>query len=376
MTSLVSAQVQSDVARTVLVTFDVDMNQNADFFDPSNWTISGGHSVSSVAAPSVRTALLTLVAEMKSGLALSVNASTSLMNTGGAPFDGVAANFTGSGVAPTVSSVVASDESTIVVMFSEDLTSSTVTASLLSFATPFGAVPPSILTIALSPGNTLTISLSNEMTDGAPYSLSIASGAEDLAGNPLAPVSIPFDGVGDLPGVSTATMVDASKVILTFTKDMTPDGALLSRSNYSIDAVSSGSGAVFIESVIRLDGRRVQLNVTPATNGATYAISVATDGPVDLFSNPIASDETTATFVAIATTPTIERIEASGQHRIDVIFSKKMRKTAEIEDPTKYAISPSLSVLSASLAPDERTVHLVTSEWMSGIEYTVTVDVS
>jgi hypothetical protein len=377
MTAFLSAGVHSASPASLFATFDVgEIKQDAAFFNVANWSVSG-HSISSIEAIGLATAKLNLGEEMTTGASISINCNTAISDVLETPHDEVPILVTGQGVDPTLVSCVPLDESTIVLTYSEALAPASILPSRFTFTTPLEAVAPVIASISQSPSNVITIYLLNEMTEGALYTLHTATGITDLASNPLGALTSQVIGVGVLPQVASAVMKTDTTIILEFSVPMEVNAALVDKWNYALEAISSGAGAAFVNGVIRVDEKRVQLSVTPCKHGATYRVGVATSGPRSIAFDYIDPSAATANFTAIGSNPSIERIEAIGPHRVDVIFSRKMQRTAEIEDPSRYSLSPALEVLSASLDDsDQRTVHLVTGEWTSGTLYTLTIDVS
>lgn len=374
---------------TVDVVASESLSQGAAFFNTSNWAITGGvlaRSVSSVSAVAPNAARLTLDVEMRTGETLTVTPSASIVSlTTGDPFNPTSADWTAVGTPPAVSSAMPVDSTTVRVNFSEGMSPTAALSSVGSYSfdpdlggavvSPVSAVPE-----AVSQPTYVDVYLSSEMTLGVDYTLSVDDSLEDAAGNPMDALSLTaeFTGVGVLPTVESAVLLsEGRRLRVTFSEPMRRDSALTTPSNYTFNVLTAGAATPYIDRIELPDGvtypTYVDLLISELTDGASYEVVASTVGPTDRALNPVNPLGDTAAFTGVGVNPLVDRVEAVGRNRADIIFSEPMRSNSDIFEASRYTWDNGLVTLEV-LEVVGNTVKLVTSDQTPGTLYNLTID--
>ena len=220
-----------------------------------------------------------------------------------------------------------------------------------------------------------------EMTDGADYDVITKPNIVDEGGIPVEE-STQFVGQGQKPGLVSATAITRNKIRLVFDEPMDPNEGLLDPNSYTVTPQAPGVGQVFVNSVVvsPLGAETIDLTTSEMTDGGDYELAVDSSGPVrDAAFNPVDPAADTDLFVGIGEKPTLVRVEAIGENRVDLIFSEPMRDNADIRNVANYQWetipdSPPDDISTvAVLAIEESTVKLVTTKQMPDVQYRVTV---
>jgi hypothetical protein len=278
-------------------------------------------------------------------------------------------------VAP-VASVVVNGPTSLRVNFSEPMENNLALQTPGSYV--FAAVDVGVLITcsgatpeAVSEPNYVDLT-TTEMTDGEDYELTVDPAVVDLQGTPTNAVAT-FTGEGLAPQVSSATAVTSTKVRVEFDEDMdVADGSIDDPTNYLIEPTEAGAASVAVQEVERSvhNDARVDLVCSEMTDAKAYKVTVSSVR--DAAHNPIdpAGDE--AAFTGEGLRPTVARVEAISQNRMDVIFDEPMRDNADIRDSSRYGWDQGLNTLSV-LEVDGATVKLVTDDQEPGLLYTLTI---
>jgi hypothetical protein len=236
-------------------------------------------------------------------------------------------------------------------------------AALTCFsATPEAVAEPTYVDLSIS-----------EMTDGEAYELTVDPSIVDLQGNPTnAPAA--FTGSGGAPEISSATATTATKVRVVYDESMhTADGEIEDPSNYTITPTEAGAVSVSVQSVERgtYNTTTVDLVCSEMTDGKGYKVTVS-EAVRDAALNPIVAPGNEAAFTGEGERPTVARVEAISENRMDVVFSEPMKNNAELRDASRYTWDQGLLTVSV-LEVDGDTVKLVTSDQEPGLLYTLTI---
>jgi hypothetical protein len=176
--------------------------------------------------------------------------------------------------------------------------------------------------------------------------------------------------------ITDAEVISSNKLRVYFDRNMKNDSNLINRLFYTIIPVTSGSINCYISEVkvpYVTYPEYVDLITSEMTNGSSYTVYVDTDGPTDLENTPVDPNNNEQTFIAVGITPTIDKIIAVNENRIDVVFSENMKINNAIKNISKYSFDNGLSVLSV-LSVTGDTVSLATTDQAPGIIYTLTVN--
>src|SRR5690606_34669616 len=233
----------------------------------------------------------------------------------------------------SISLVEAFSPTEIDVTFSEAV--EPVSASMFAVSAGAGAAPVSVVSVDLISASKARLSLSAEMTDGAPYSLNV-DGVSDLASNDLDEIDVEFDGLGALPKVTSCLLID-QELLLTFDKKMLANKALVAETSYSVQSMESGAAQVYIASIRTISEYQIAATLSPMTGGKSYRIYV--DGPTDIYLNSIDNTANFANFSGVADTPRIKSIRWISKYRIDVEFTAQMARDRGIESKESYSLS-------------------------------------
>ncbi len=148
--------------------------------------------------------------------------------------------------------------------------------------------------------------------------------------------------------------------------------------------MAEGSSANFSVQVSNADPLTYQwqkntLNI-PAANGATYTLTPASmsdkgAGFRCILTNALGTRTSTVALLTVtpdATPPTVSKILNVGTTLVVINFSEPV-EAATANVASNYTLDHGVSVTSAAIASDTRTVQLTTTPLVLGISYTVTI---
>jgi cysteine-rich repeat protein len=284
-----------------------------------------------------------------------------------ADFQGIAPNDE---APPRVVSAVSASDTTVLVTFNEPLRAESADAGNF-------VLSPSlqVLDAVQTEYQTQMLLTTTRQSAGTQYTLTV-SNVFDRAGNVIDPAhnTATFLGITKDLFLESAAAHSAIEVVLTFSEPAT--GASLGNvANYAILDPDDDTDIdiQILEAVASSDGRRVTLTTTPQSN-VLYRV-IATD--IQSIGGAFFIDPTrnSADFQGIPPVdddpPRVVSAVSASDKSVLVTFSEKVR--VESADPAKYAISPTLEVLGATLTAAENQVLLTTAAQHANVEYTVTV---
>lgn len=288
-------------------------------------------------------------------------------NRNSAVFQGIPTNDE---APPRVVSAVGTSDTTVLVTFNEPLRAESADAANF-------AVSPSlyVLDAVLTEYRTQMLLTTTRQSAGTAYTLTV-SNVRDQAGNLVDPAydTAGFSGITKNLFLESAAAHSAIEVVLTFSEPATGE-SLGNIANYAILDPDDDTDIDIrvLGAAASGDGRRVTLTTTPQSN-VLYRI-VATN--IQSAGGAFFIDPTrnSAEFQGIPplddTPPRVVSAVSASDRSVLVTFSEKLR--ADAADPAKFAISPTLDVLGASLTPQENQVLLTTAAQHANVEYTLTV---
>jgi hypothetical protein len=213
-------------------------------------------------------------------------------------------------VPPSVSLVRATSPTTVEVTFTERLNESTVATSDFAIG---GTNAPDVLNALVTGGGLRVVLTTTAQERQEAYTVTV-SNVDDVAGNTLSSVTVPFTGFGefDPPEIETVLPLSSTQLALIWNEPVTAQSA--SRitsyivSEVQITSVRFGGsdelrGAAFNATFAPLRTDIVILTTTPMTGGGSYTVSA--EGVADLSGN---ESTAVAGFTAVAAAPTVDVI--------------------------------------------------------------------
>lgn len=264
---------------------------------------------------------------------------------------------------PTVISSVAINDYSVDVKFSEAVNN----VSAQNIANYSISPKLDVTNATIQPdGSTVRLTTGNHVS-GTLYKITI-NNVTDIAGNLVAAgTTTNFTGVDTTPpAVISSAVVDNVTVDLAFSESLDSVTAN-DKVNYTISPNLTINSAI-----LQLDGKTVRLSTSLQVAGTAYNVTVA--GVKDLANNTIGSKNTT-TFTGIGpdvTPPTIVSVNAINNQKVSVVFSETVDPVTA-QNIANYNINPALSVYSAVLKFDGRTVELITAIQSANTNYTLTI---
>jgi hypothetical protein len=251
---------------------------------------------------------------------------------------------------------------------------------------PIGAVPAVVSLVTpegVASPTYVDLTLVSEMTDGEIYEIDVSGLLKDSIGNQInqgsKPTSGQFAGVGQKPQLVSIEIYDVGRrVRFNFSEPMQRIGSLSALTSYTFNTLTAGAAEVFVSSVVPPSSppaspSYVDVFCSEMTIGANYEAEVSITGPVDLANNTMDPANRILAFVGVGINPTIERIRAVSQNRVDVEFSENMLNNADAFDETRYTWDNGLQTISV-LNVSENIVKLVTSDQDPNTLYNLTID--
>jgi hypothetical protein len=284
-------------ATNVRVTFDSDMENNADFISTTKYTITGDtvltkSLVTPVGAGPLYTSVDITVSEMKEGGSYQVQVSTVLKDLIGNTIDPAFTTkaFTGMGIAPQMTNATPSNPVTIEIIFDEPM-NVTQLETAANYHFDHGMTPSAAHKIGAGPTYTTVDVTVSEQTEGTSYTVTGDPALVDLIGNTLNPLanSRPFTGAG-YPRVVGASATSTTNIRVEFNKDM-GDGAGVTaidrHANYVFTTYPATAPIAVTEVARVLDNKHVDITVSGEMQlgVANYAITVS--NVIDTIGNAI-----------------------------------------------------------------------------------------
>ncbi len=211
-------------------------------------------------------------------------------------------------VPPSVSLVRATSPTTVEVTFTERLKESTIALTDFSIG---GTNAPDVENVLVTGGGLRVVLTTTAQERQEAYTLTVA-GVDDIAGNTLSSVTVPFSGFGefDPPEIDRVVAISPTQIALVWNEPVTAQSA--SRitsyivSEVQVTAVRFGGsdelrGAAFNATFAPLRTDIVVLTTTAMTGGGAYTVSA--EGVADLSGNESAA---VAGFTAVAAAPTVD----------------------------------------------------------------------
>ena len=212
----------------------------------------------------------------------------------------------------------------------------------------------------------VNVTLTHEMTDAAPYLLTV-NNVRDLAHDlTLRDNTESFTGVGTVPRVTGATIRPGYKVRITFSIAMKNDAALLKETNYDF---TDGLEASLVEYV---DSTHVDVSVGEMLIDHLYTVTVS--NVHSLYGSHIASPPNNqAEFTGTGISPTVaEAATQTSVNRVVVDYSENMR-VAEATTTMNYIVDPAMEITTVTqLTATRYQIHFV-EPLTVGILYTITI---
>jgi hypothetical protein len=360
---------------TVRLVYDEPMADNAALVSTASYSITGDTVLTPSNVTRIDSATVDVTTnEMQEGGSYTITvASSGVTDLVGNPIDPAynSAPFTGSSVAPQVSSASAQDANTIRATFNKEMANNGALVSTSSYSVT-GATALSKNSVTRIDGSNIDIDVS-EMLDGGVYTFTVvSSGVHDLVGNPVDPLydSYTFSGIGDHPQVSTASAESSGTVRVIFNEEMENNAALVSTLNYSI----TGDTSISISNVTRIDGVTVDLTTNEMKDGGSYTVTVATSGVTDLVGNTVDPLNNYFDFSGIGVYPRVSTASALASGTVQVVFNEAMENNADLVSTASYSVTGDTTPSKISVTRvDEYTVNIAVSEMKDGGSYVVVV---
>lgn len=311
---IVSAGALSNIV--VRVAFDQKMKRVSasgpnDTLNPANWevvNIGGGVAVSvssvSLYQADPTTVDLLLSGEMTGGSQYEAR-SSNLESDNDLPLNILFEDyeFTGFGIAPRVSSAVASLGKVRVTFDSAMTDAGLTTPGNYQFTGPTSLSAVSVSKVASA---IVDVLFSEEMRDSETYAVEV-SGVSDLALNPIDPAhdSASFAGVGESPSLSSVVSGSISAVIVTFNEEV-DQATAEDKTNYALKVL--GGLSISVLAAVKVTATQYDLTTQDQESGTTYLLTVT--GVEDLAGNVISppGNEKTFTFEPAEPEPEWQRL--------------------------------------------------------------------
>ncbi|PIU61132.1 MAG: hypothetical protein COS84_11545, partial [Armatimonadetes bacterium CG07_land_8_20_14_0_80_40_9] len=372
--TVVSAQALGNTQVEVVFNEELDMSSVE---IAGNYAITGGDGLTVLSASlqaDNKTALLTTSVQNETVL-YTVTAANVMDLYENVIAGSNSADFKGGDIIPPkLDQVYADTKTKVIVVFTEKVSDATATVKA-----NYSITPSLNITNVLIQSNKTTVELTTEAQGDENYTLRV-SNVKDLANNPIsadpADCEKTFQGIpGDKtpPQVSSAYSLDSRHISLLFNEAVQSNSAQTA-SNYSLNPEVGISGA-------QLQSDKLTVKITTAqdlVDGLSYTITV--NGVLDLEGNNVstANPDTglvynTASFKVDHKSPALLSATPIMNTEVDLLFDEEIDEgTAEVG--ANYIFNPSLTVSSALLQSDNKTVKITTSAQEVGREYTVTVN--
>lgn len=218
------------------------------------------------------------------------------------------------------------------------------------------------------------------------YKVTVGAGITDFFGNKVKSDDsanvLSFGGIkADVtaPKLSSATAINAVKVVLNFTddSDLSKDTAT-NIANYTIKNTTAADKVITVtEAKLVKSGDKyvvVELKTTPQVTSNKYEITVA--NVTDKFGNAINSTATKATFYGQApdtSAPSVKVATAASNTLVKVVFTETLDATTA-ETAANYSFNKSLTVVKAVVDADTDSIVWLTTSAQKGAEvYELTV---
>ncbi|MBL7093193.1 Ig-like domain-containing protein, partial [candidate division KSB1 bacterium] len=263
---------------------------------------------------------------------------------------------------PHIDSVRVEGETNIYVVFDESI--DTVSAETESNY----QVSPGITILNAKIATNNTVNLTTTPHVEGSYTLQL-SGIKDLADPPNSvdpPISYSYD-IADIwsPTIDTVLFTNERQIDVIFSEAVEKNSAEL-ESNYQIF-----NGVSIFSAELDPDNRTVHLSTSPHSEKVYYLTAVNIK---DRAANPnTIADGAYKIYEFVDTfAPYVESVTSINKNLVDVLFSESLDNVS-VENIENFNISPAISISSAILDNDGKTVHLTTGNHSSG-NYTLSAN--
>lgn len=403
----VNGSVDVPITTTVRVVFSEDMN--ASTIDGTSITLAptaGGAGISATISytPATRSATLTPVAPLANSTSYTARISTAAKDVAGNALAAIASTrFTTvapvDNTPPIISAVTPANGATglpvtsaVTVTFSEAMTSSSINPTTVTLTRTAGAIAVPTTVAYDVATNRATVTPTVNLTLGTGYTVTVGTGARDLAGNALAGVftSTFATEVSDItPPIVTrtfptngATNVSAeSSVTATFNELM--NGTSLNTNSFTLTRTAGNvlvAGAVTYDAATKTASFVPSVNLAGTTNYTATVTTTARDTAGNVLAAPISFAFTTAVVVdsvaptVLTVSPAENAVDVARTPSITAQFSEPMDPatitSAAFSMVTTIGAQPVAGTVRYGLAPNTLTFQLV-SPLVYGTSYTI-----
>ena len=266
---------------TMRVTFDQNMTQDTELADPNNYTFAvvGGVGVlCNSATPEAGvdpTYVDLVVTEMTDGAAYELTVGPGVTDQGGSSVEDVAA-FTGVGLAPQLSTVLAQNSTTVRVTFNEPMDPNAgelINPANYNVTPTGGGASVNVNSVsALGAAPEWVDLITSEMTDGAAYDCTVndAGPIRDAARNPLDSgfKTLAFTGEGTAPTVQALVAIGENRIDVIFSEPMADNADIRDPAKYVFD------NGLLVLDVLEVDGDTVKLVTTNQIPDLLYTVAI------------------------------------------------------------------------------------------------------
>ena len=262
-------------------TFDQVMTHDADLADPNNYTfnVTGGVGLlCNSATPEVGanpTFVDLGVTEMTQGASYELTVAPGVTDQDGSSVEDAAA-FTGVGVEPKISSVLAQNSTTVRVTFDEPMDPNSgqlINAGNYSITPTGGGASVNVNSVnALGAAPLWVDLLTSEMTDGAAYDCTVndAGPIRDDSWNPLDSgfATVAFTGEGLAPTVASVIAISENRIDIVFTEAMLDNADARNPLTYAFN------NGLTVLSVLDVDNDTVKLVTSDQVPNLLYTVTI------------------------------------------------------------------------------------------------------
>lgn len=270
---------------------------------------------------------------------------------------------------PKITSAIAY-VSKVRVVFDSDMSDvGLTTPGNYTFVGPFALTTASVVKVD---STTVDVFVNEYQKQGGAYTITIEN-VKNTFGDVINPLynDKAFTGVGIIPIVESASVIDVSTIRVQYSKLMFYDSELEKAANYVFSGPTSLTSSLVSASdsggKTRAD---VTLNEEMLTGGA-YTIEAS--NVADLVGNPLDTGNDTADFTGEGVAP---RVGAAAtvidETTVRIVYDERV-VDAQAEDVSSYSILPTLAISSVTRIIDDFTYELITATHAPNELYTITV---
>ncbi len=277
-------------------------------------------------------------------------------------FDEVRVNITYDSTPPQVVSAIAPTDRSVDVIFDEQLEPLSAENTANYLITPVLNITDAVLQ---ADGKTVKL-VTDAQVKGTSYTVTV-NNIQDVSLNTMtAAGTAAFTGVDTTPpAVASATAMKDNMVSVKFNEQVDTVTAA-AYANYTISPSLTVVGATLLA-----DGQTVEVTTSTQTLGTVYTLTASN---VKDLSGNIINDGSSAEFTGVDTTPPrVVSAVSVDETTVDLVFNEKVDQ-ASAETFNNYSVSPELSISSAILQADGKTIRLTTTVQTWQTTYTATVN--